>query len=121
VNHKFLWVILCLTTALLVGGQVHHHRKVEVERFVRDWFRLPAEAVIVRAERHHHFPMGGEWSARFTLPPTRNPAQWLRWMAVSRRIEGHQKSRFLYEAGGDLDRLEYFPFGDYYEAEYRWD
>ncbi len=65
--------------------------------------------------------MCGGYLARFRLPHTCTPEAWLHQMAKARGIDKYQKHHFLYNTGGDINRVEYFPHRNVYEAQYHWD
>ena len=87
---------------------------------VQNHFWIPPEAKIRHAERREEF-MGGGFLVVFALPEGKEPTRWLEYMAQKSKIYPHRKSRFKFDAGGDISRLEYFPDRGEFEAEFMWD
>jgi hypothetical protein len=65
--------------------------------------------------------MGGGERIRFSLPDTMSPQEWLLLMAQRRKIDGYRMGRYHYDAGGDINSVEYFPSTGIYEARSYWD
>jgi len=91
------------------------------EQTVSNHFWIPAEAKIRYAERREEVFMGGGFLVVFTLPESREPKHWLETMAQRSKIYPYRKSKFKFDAGGDINRLEYFPDRGEFEAEFMWD
>ena len=68
------------------------------------WFWIPQQATLVRAEERTEF-MGGGSLVVFTLPPTREPIEWLELMATKSEFNGCRKSKTKFDCGGDISRL----------------
>ena len=118
--------VFALVVALAVGGFGPTKEDVTgdwprfYEATVRDHFWLPPEARIRHAERREEF-MGGGFLVVFTLPKGHEPERLLEHMAQKSKIYPYRKSKFKFDAGGDITRLEYFPARGEFEAEYMWD
>lgn len=90
-------------------------------RKVSRYFKLPNEATIIRAEECECAIMGWELKVRFKLPLTKSPQAWVKSIAEESGISRHKKSDFLYDAGGDVYKVEYLPEEKAYIVVYSWD
>lgn len=87
---------------------------------VKGYFWIPPEAKVRHAERRVGF-LGGGFLVVFTLPTNKEPERWLEVMAQKSKIYPYRKSKFKFDAGGDITRLEYLPARGEFEAEFMWD
>jgi hypothetical protein len=87
---------------------------------VKGYFWIPPEATIRHAERRDEF-LGGGFLVVFSLPEGKEQKHMLELMAQKSKIYPYRKSKYKFDAGGDIYRLEYFPSRGVFEAEYMWD
>jgi hypothetical protein len=88
---------------------------------VSQYFKIPAEAVVVHAEDYSPWPMGQQVTIRFYLPARRAPNQWLRQIAHAPDRGKGGVDRDSYNGPGDMNFVSYDPATGLYEVVYGWD
>ncbi len=105
------------------GYKINHLS--DFDRFYREevvkYFKLPKEAIIIYAEEYYYPIMGWHMIVRFKLPPIKSPKEWVATIAKESGIDKYKKNDFLYDVGGDIYKVQYYPKEDIYEVMYLWD
>ena len=78
--------------------------------------------MVVLAEDHSPWPMGQDVRARFRLPATRSPEEWVKHIANSSGIPdrfGRDPPQF--NGPGEMDIVSYYRATGLFEVLYGWD
>jgi hypothetical protein len=69
---------------------------------------VPKEAVFHSASEHTNY-MLYLFEAEFSLPAGKSPEEWLQAIASNSQLSDYQKSKYVYDGGGDEKLVEYVP------------